>query len=150
MPVFTDAFSKELCLFHPAGIDNKKNCFELICSAVSQKNPGLKKKVLFDALYERESIGNTLIVPEIAIPHTRVENLITPIGVMTKLEKPIPFSADNELTATLLFSLFVAENAQQEHLNILSQLAIKLRNPTWTEQLLHADCKDSLWSAFCG
>jgi mannitol/fructose-specific phosphotransferase system IIA component (Ntr-type) len=48
----------------------------------------------------------------------------------------------------LLFSLFVAEDAQQEHLNLLAQLAGKLRNAEWTNALRQAHSAKALWEAF--
>lgn len=148
MTVITDVFSKNLILFHPPDIDNKKNCFELICTMITQRNPGLKQKVLFDALYNRELIGNTIIAPDVAIPHARIANLTSPIGVITKLTKSIPFSANNEQSVALLFSLFVSENAEQEHLNVLAQLATKLKDEAWIKQLLQAHNPDQLWNTF--
>lgn len=149
MPVFTSVFSKDLILFNPPNIENKKKCFEQIAFIITQSNPGLNQYELFNALYSRELIGSTIVTPGIAIPHARIKNLATPIGVITKLAEPIPFSANEEQTAELLFSLFVAEDAQEEHLNLLAQLATKLREADWSERLLQASSSEELWNTFC-
>ena len=150
MTAITDIFSKDLILFNPPNIENKKTCFELIAAVITQRNPGLNQYELFNALYQRELIGSTRVATDIAIPHARIKNLTTPIGVITKLASPIPFSTDETQTVSLLFSLFVAENAQQGHLNILAQLASKLRDQKWTKNLLQANTKQTLWKVFCG
>jgi PTS system nitrogen regulatory IIA component len=150
MTAFTDVFSQDLIIFNPTSIENKKTCFELIASLISQRNPGLNQYELLNALYHRELIGCTLVATDIAIPHARIKNLTAPIGVITKLKRPIPFSADETQTVSLLFSLFVAQNAQQEHLHILAQLASQLRKSTWTEKLLTAKTSEVLWEIFSG
>lgn len=150
MTSLTDAFSEDFILFHPDNIDNKKNCLESICSLITQSNPGLKQQPLFDALYNREKIGSTLVAPQIAIPHARIDDLTTPIGVITKLSAPIPFSGDKQETASLLFTLFVSTHAEQKHLNLLAQLATKIRNQEWSQALLQTHSSDQLWAAFCG
>lgn len=146
--LFTDVFEQNLLLFNPVNIANKKNCFELIAHLVSQKNPGLKPYDLFNALYSRELIGSTVVCPGIAIPHARVKDLKSPIGVIMHLKTPIPFTQDEQQMVSLLFSLFVAEDAEEEHLNLLAQLATKLRQPAWTEGLLQAHSATALWEAF--
>jgi len=145
----TTVFDKDLILFNPQNIENKKSCFEAIAAMVTQRNPGLNQYELFNALYSREKIGSTLVAPDIAIPHARVKNLTNPIGVITKLNTPIPFSGDEKQTVCLLFSLFVAEDAQVEHLNILAELASKLRDTAWTDKLMQANCREALWNNFC-
>jgi PTS system nitrogen regulatory IIA component len=148
--LFTHIFNEDLVLFNPANVENKKNCLELIATAVFHKSPGLKLYELFNALYNRELIGSTLVRPGIAIPHARVKNLKYPIGVITRLKTPIPFTENKEQTVKLLFSLFVSTEAQEEHLNLLAQLATKIRDENWTERLLSAESKEALWAAFCG
>jgi PTS system nitrogen regulatory IIA component len=150
MSAITDVFSKDLIIFNPLNIENKKTCFQLIAAVIAERNPGLNQYELFNALYQRELIGSTQVATHIAIPHARVKNLTTPIGVITKLITPIPFSADETQTVSLLFSLFVAENAPQKYLDILAQLTTKLRDPKWTKNLLETNTAQALWDAFSG
>ena len=149
MASLTDAFSENFILFHPDNSDNKKNCFEAICALITRNNPALKDQTLFNALYNREKIGSTMVTPQIAIPHARIDNLSNPIGVITKLANPIPFSNDEQDNVSLLFTLFVSTEANQQHLNLLAQLATKLRHADWSQALLQAESSEQLWQRFC-
>ena len=142
-------FKEELILLNPPHIENKKTCLAATCHLLSQHNPSLKQQAIFDALHERERIGHTAIIPNVAIPHARITDLTDPIGVITKLLEPISFSSDTDVSVKLLFTLLVPEEATDEHLGVLGQLADRLKSEQWVNRLLDSTSPHELWMNFC-
>ncbi|NCV91102.1 MAG: PTS sugar transporter subunit IIA, partial [Betaproteobacteria bacterium] len=56
-------------------------------------------------------------------PHGRIKGLKQALGAFVRLAKPLPFDAPDGQPVSLVFFLLVPENANQEHLELLSELA---------------------------
>ncbi|NCW33547.1 MAG: PTS sugar transporter subunit IIA, partial [Betaproteobacteria bacterium] len=53
----------------------------------------------------------------------RIKGLKQALGAFVRLAKPLPFDAPDGQPVSLVFFLLVPENANQEHLELLSELA---------------------------
>ncbi|MGB1140051.1 MAG: PTS IIA-like nitrogen regulatory protein PtsN [Halioglobus sp.] len=102
---------------------SKKRLFETIAGIVSDDYPGLPQHEVLDQLNARERLGSTGMGEGIAIPHCRVANCASPIGALLTLEEAIDYDAPDERPVDLLFVLLVPEEAHQEHLDILAEVA---------------------------
>ena len=90
---------------------------------------GLDPAKVQAALAERERLGSTGIGEGVAIPHGRLKGLSAPRGAFVRLAEPVPFDACDGRPVRLMFVLLVPEQATEEHLQLLSELAERFSDP---------------------
>ena len=59
----------------------------------------------------------------VAIPHGRIKGLKEAVGAFVRLAQPVPFDAPDGKPVNLVFLLLVPEQATEQHLRVLSELA---------------------------
>jgi nitrogen PTS system EIIA component len=101
---------------------SKKRLFEHVGLLFENTNSVERGKV-FDSLFARERLGSTGLGSGVAVPHGRIKGLKNAIAAVVQLETPIAFDAADGQPVSLLIFLLVPENATEEHLEILSEVA---------------------------
>ncbi|HEY4037690.1 MAG TPA: PTS sugar transporter subunit IIA [Burkholderiaceae bacterium] len=91
---------------------------------------------ILDCLTAREQLGSTGLGKGVAIPHGRLRGLKRAAAAIVRLKDPIEFGSPDGQPVRLLVVLLVPEHATQQHLEILSELAQMLSEPSMREQLL--------------
>jgi nitrogen PTS system EIIA component len=114
---------------------SKKRVFEQ-AGLLFENNQGLARSKVFDSLFARERLGSTGLGQQVAIPHGRIKGLREPVAAFIRLAEPIPFDAPDGKPVAILVFLMVPEQATQAHLEILSELAQMLSDPTFRESLI--------------
>lgn len=92
---------------------------------------------IFERLLERERLGSTGLANGVALPHSRIAGLDRAYGVFLRLASPVDFDALDGQPVDLLFALLVPEEATDEHLQLLAELARLFSDPKLC-QLLRA------------
>jgi PTS system nitrogen regulatory IIA component len=90
---------------------------------------------VFDSLFAREKLGSTGLGQGIAIPHGRIKGLKEATGAFLRLTAPVPFDSPDGKPVSLLFVLLVPEQATEQHLQILSELAQRFSDRVCREAL---------------
>lgn len=116
---------------------SKKRVFEQ-AGMLFERHLGLARSVVFDSLFAREKLGSTGLGQGIAIPHGRIKGLKQAAGAFLRLAAPVPFDSPDGRPVNLLFVLLVPEQATEEHLQILSELAQRFAERPFREALLAA------------
>jgi PTS system nitrogen regulatory IIA component len=116
---------------------SKKRVFEC-AGLVFENNQGVASSAVFDSLFSREKLGSTGLGQGIAIPHGRIKGLKKALGAFIRLANPIPFDSPDGEPVSMFFILLVPEQATEQHLQILSELA---------ERFSEASCRDALSTA---
>ena len=101
---------------------SKKKLFEHAAELFAQSR-GLKASDIFTSLFERERLGSTALGSGIAIPHGRIKGLKDACGAFYRLKTPLEFDAPDSQPVTLCFILLVPSDANEQHLQILGELA---------------------------
>ena len=101
---------------------SKKRVFEQ-AGLLFENNQGIARVKVFDSLFARERLGSTGLGEGIAIPHGRIKGLKETVAALIRLSEPVPFDAPDGKPVTLLLFLLVPEQATQQHLEILSEVA---------------------------
>lgn len=104
-------------------VSSKKRALELISVLFANDCEELGQDAILDALTTREKIGSTALEKGIALPHCRVKSCLQPLSAIVTLEQGIDFDARDAQPVTLLWALIVPEEATQEHLNLLAEIA---------------------------
>ena len=121
------------------GLDagSKKRVFEQ-AAQLFENTSGIGSSLVFDSLFAREKLGSTGLGQGIAIPHGRIKGLKQATGAFIRLAEAIGFDAPDGRPVSQLFILLVPEQATEEHLQILSELATCFADRQFREQLAAA------------
>jgi PTS system nitrogen regulatory IIA component len=130
------------------GLDasSKKRVFEQ-AGLLFENNQGIARVKVFDSLFARERLGSTGLGEGIAIPHGRIKGLKEAVAALVRLDEPVAFDAPDGKPVNLLLFLLVPEQATQQHLEILSEVAEMLSDRTMRETLSTATDPQALHQA---
>ncbi|NOX27529.1 MAG: PTS IIA-like nitrogen regulatory protein PtsN [Gammaproteobacteria bacterium] len=124
---------------------SKKCALERLSSLVASNEDKLVATEVFDSLVARERLGSTGIGHGVAIPHGRLGKLDHAVSAFMRLEKGVDFDAiDNEPVA-YMFALLVPKDSNDDHLQLLAQLAKMFSNPAMRERLRLASSSEELY-----
>jgi nitrogen PTS system EIIA component len=116
---------------------SKKRAFEQ-AGLIFENNHGISRSNVFDSLFARERLGSTGLGQGVAIPHGRIKGLKEAVAAFIRVSEPVPFDAPDGVPVSLMVFLLVPEQAQQQHLDILSELAQMLSDKAFRDTLLAA------------
>lgn len=128
---------------------SKKRVFEQ-AGMLFENRLGLARSVIFDSLFAREKLGSTGLGQGVAIPHGRIKGLKQAVGAFLRLATPVPFDSPDGRPVDLLFVLLVPEQATEQHLQILSELAQHFSDRAFREKLQVAADAASIVALFQG
>ena len=143
-----DILTPELTLTQVGGIQTKKQILTLISTAIANVDSRIKIKRVFDALMAREQLGTTAVGFGFAIPHARLKDINHAICTVVSLQDPINFDTDdNHQPVDIIFGLIVPEQATQDHLSILADIAEHIKDPDYRKHLREATDQEHLFQA---
>ena len=116
---------------------SKKRVFEQ-AGLLFENNQGIARSTVFDSLFTRERLGSTGLGQGIAIPHGRLKGLKDAAGAFLRLAAPVQFDAPDGRPVSMLFVLLVPEQANETHLQLLSELAQMFSDRVFREALQNA------------
>jgi PTS system nitrogen regulatory IIA component len=116
---------------------SKKRVFEQ-AGLLFENHLGIARATVFDSLFAREKLGSTGLGQGIAIPHGRIKGLKQAAGAFLRLAAPVPFDSPDGRPVSMLFVLLVPEQATEEHLQILSELAQRFSERSFRDALTAA------------
>ena len=128
---------------------SKKRAFEQ-AGLLFENNHGIARSTVFDSLFAREKLGSTGLGQGIAIPHGRIKTLKDALGAFIRLAEPVPFDAPDGKPVSMLFVLLVPEQANEHHLQLLSELAQMFSDRAFREQLMSAPDSLAVHGLFAG
>lgn len=108
-----------------------------------------------ESFIAREKLGSTGIGLGVAIPHGRIKNTDKTIAAFIQLHEGVDYDAEDNESVDLLFALLVPENATDDHLKILAELAEMFSNSQIRKKLRSAKNSSALfdllrnWKQFC-
>ncbi|MEZ5614536.1 MAG: PTS IIA-like nitrogen regulatory protein PtsN [Rhodocyclaceae bacterium] len=128
---------------------SKKRVFEQ-AGLLFENNQGIGRSTVFDSLFAREKLGSTGLGQGVAIPHGRIKGLKEAVGAFLRLTAPVQFDAPDGKPVNLLFVLLVPEQATEQHLQILSELAQMFSDRAFREQLAAAPDAAAIHALYSG
>ena len=123
-----------------------------VCSDIKTKREVLSKlaeqaarvtgqgaEAIFQAVFDRESLGSTGLGNGIAIPHGKLSGLTGVTAVFARLATPIDFDSVDDQPVDLVMMLLAPVGAGADHLKALARVARMLRTDSIVEALRRAD-----------
>jgi PTS system nitrogen regulatory IIA component len=124
---------------------SKKRVFER-AGLLFEERRGIARAKVFDTLFARERLGSTGLGEGIAIPHGRIKGIEEAVAAVVRLAEPIAFDAPDGKPVSLLIFLLVPEQATQEHLELLSEVAEMVSDVGLREALLSSQTAQALYN----
>ena len=143
-----DYISKEGIVFN-SSVSSKKRALEILSECLAQQDSSLNKSKILDALLAREKLGSTGLGNGIAIPHCRLDELDKIYVAMLKLEEGVEFEAVDESPVTFLFCMVVPEEAADDQLQLLANLAELLDNEHVRQAIDKCNDANCLYQVLC-
>lgn len=129
---------------------SKKRVLENAAGLIAQQSPEFTANELFDSLISRERLGSTAIGKGVAIPHCRAKHCTNTVGALLKLQEAVDFDAVDHEPVDLMFILLVPEDATEEHLQLLSQIAQRFSDENIRDSLRSSSDKENFFQQFVG
>ncbi len=114
---------------------SKKRALEQLSQLLAQRTPNITAEEIFDCLVGRERLGSTGLGHGVAIPHGRVVGLHAPLAACIRLDNGVDYDALDRKPVDLMVALLVPEEATDEHLQLLAQLAQMFSDNDFTQKL---------------
>lgn len=130
-------------IFLDVEVSSKKKLLELIANIVADQAQ-LTQSSIYSSLLNRERLGSTGLGHGFAVPHARLEDLEQTIGCLFRLKEPVNFEAPDNQPVDLVFILIIPQEANEEHLVILSSLARLFSQSHVREGIRNATSKDEI------
>src|SRR5512136_2391097 len=130
-------------------VASKARLFEAV-AALFEANRGLAGRGIVDSLAAREKLGSTGLGQGIAIPHGRIKGLKSAQGAYLRLRTPIAFDAPDGKPIAQVFVLLVPEQATEQHLQLLSELAQMFSDRGFRDRLAAAADSATVHGLFTG
>lgn len=116
-------------------VHSKKRALELAATLLAEAIPRMSRVEVFNALNSRERLGSTGLGHGVALPHARVDAADRAVGACVTLAEPIDFDAPDRERVDILFVLLVPSDCNDEHLQILADLAAAFSDETVRERI---------------
>lgn len=117
----------QISLSDPA--TSKKRVLESLARLLAGDSNIPSIEQIYEKLLERERLGSTGMSHGIALPHARMKGVRQPRGAFIRLAKALDFDALDGDPVDMVFGLLVPEDATDEHLALLAQLARLFSDP---------------------
>ncbi|HEV7318046.1 MAG TPA: PTS IIA-like nitrogen regulatory protein PtsN [Ensifer sp.] len=130
----------------PAMRANSKKQLLQELAAKASKITGLPEREIFDVILQRERLGSTGVGNGIAIPHGKLNNLPSIIGIFARLDTPVDFEALDDQPVDLVFLLLAPEGAGADHLKALSRIARVLRDHDMVAKIRSSDSASAIYT----
>jgi len=117
---------------------SKKRVLEQAAHLLNPQSSIEQTEAIFERLLERERLGSTGLAGGVALPHARMPGIDSTRGAFIRLASPIDFDSLDDQPTDLIFALLVPEEATDEHLKILAELARLFHEESVRDQLRQA------------
>ena len=114
----------------------------------SDSDVELHAKEVFGLLLEREKMGNTGIGAGVALPHSRCASVPKAVLGIISVNSGIDYDAIDNEPVKIAFGLLVPQEANDQHLSILSQIAKIMRQDGRMQQILEIETPAQLIETF--
>ena len=102
---------------------------------------------VLDAIMHREELGSTGVGGGVAIPHAKIPQLDSLLGIFARIPAGINFDSMDGSPVTLVFMLLVPEQASVIHLKALARVSRLLKNELFKDELLLLQDTQAIYAA---
>jgi PTS system nitrogen regulatory IIA component len=123
---------------------DKKGAIDELALSVSQTTKASAKDIA-TVLMEREQLGSTGIGGGIAIPHGKLDSVVSIVVGFGRSQEGVEYESLDNKPVHIFFLLLTSENSTGGHLKVLAQISKLLKMDHFKEGLLTADSVDDIY-----
>jgi PTS system nitrogen regulatory IIA component len=123
---------------------DKKGAIDELALSVSQTTKASAKDIA-TVLMEREQLGSTGIGGGIAIPHGKLDSVVSIVVGFGRSQEGVEYESLDNKPVHFFFLLLTSENSTGGHLKVLAQISKLLKMDHFKEGLLTADSVDDIY-----
>jgi len=101
--------------------------------------PAMDPDQVLELIMAREHLGSTGIGYGVAIPHSRMPDLLEPVIAMARHPEGIDFDAIDGQPVYIVVMLLVPDNDEGQHLELLAKLARLLQKSEFRQSIMAVD-----------
>ncbi len=120
---------------HRVDASDKDEVLEALAGLIAGAGPGHEQAAVLRSLAAREQLGSTGLGRGVAIPHGRHAVGREPRAAFLSTAEAIDFDAIDGKPVDLFFALMVPAESNEEHLNLLAELAEMLSDEALVQAL---------------
>ena len=122
-------------------LNSKSEVLQKLIDIAYDQNVINDKEKVMNELIAREEVYCTDMQKNIAIPHTRCEFVTKSTVVILKLKNEVSWESENTYGVKVVFCILVpsGDASANEHLQLLSKLAVKLMDEEFVEKIMSED-----------
>ncbi len=130
-------------------ISSKKRVLEQAAQLLGVALEEPTSEQIFERLLERERLGSTGLGGGVALPHARMPGVTEARGAFLRLAEAVEFESMDDQPVDLVFALLVPQEATEEHLQLLANLAEIFSQADNCAQLRQADRPETVFRLLC-
>ena len=127
---------------------SKEGILEEMVQVLNDAGKLSDKQQFLSDVWVREEIGNTGFEDGIAIPHAKSTAVITPSVAIGISRSGIDYGAEDGLPSDVFFMLASTDGHDNQHIEVLSQISIRLIEDGFTNKLKAAKNKEEALALF--
>ncbi|MDD9156756.1 fructose-specific PTS transporter subunit EIIC [Aliivibrio sp. S4TY2] len=127
---------------------SKESIIEEMVNILNDAGKLSNKQQFLADVWAREEIGNTGFEDGIAIPHAKSTAVITPSVAIGISRTGIDYGAEDGLPSDVFFMLASTDGDDNQHIEVLSQISIRLIEDGFTDKLKAAQSKEEALALF--
>jgi len=118
--------------------DSKMDAIKGLLDLIDENGKVEDREQVLEDLKKREEEATTGVGKGVGIPHAKTEGVEEPVVGFIRAEEGVDFEAPDEKPARLLFMLLFPEDAEEDYLDLLSDISRSLIHDDVREELLQA------------
>lgn len=130
-------------------MSSKKRALEQAAQLLDVAREEPNAEQIFERLLERERLGSTGLAGGVALPHARMPGITEARGAFLRLTEAVEFESMDGQPVDLVFALLVPEEATEEHLQLLANLAELFGQAENCARLRQADGPEAVLRLLC-
>ena len=127
----------------------KDELFEELVETIHFHYPYFDKSQALEVLNDREAKMTTGIIHSVGIPHALIPSINSSVGAIGISRTGIDYDALDGSPVYVVFMIIGKENAPEEHMQILKQLASVLQLPNFINELLVLKNSSEVYEYIC-
>jgi mannitol/fructose-specific phosphotransferase system IIA component (Ntr-type) len=112
--------------------------------------PSMDPDQVLELIMAREQLGSTGIGHGVAIPHSRMPDLMEPVITLVRHPEGINFDAIDGQPVYIVVMLLVPDDDSSQHLELLAKLARMLQQYEFRKAIMHAEDAQTIIDLFAG
>jgi len=130
---------------------SREGCIRELVELLIEKRPDLDRDAIISAVIARENVMPTTIMPGLAIPHTRLEEIEYVLVAVGTSRTGVDFGAANGEPVHVIILVLAPKSDPAIYLQVLATLAKCFTDPATPRRVAACNTPEKIWNYFfCG